>query len=263
MSTIERYKVAISTLDRERMIRVYLPSSYDDNKRFDVLYMHDGHNLFDLESSSYGSIWNVHTTLDMIENQYNKNVIVVGIDCDPINRLSEYSPWKNDHLHELTGLPIGTPNGGEGKQYVDWIVNELVPFINNKYKTTNINYMAGSSMGGLISLYAGFKYPNTFKKIGSFSPSIWFAKDELYKFIDEHYSKDLHVYIDIGSLELSFIPTNRKIDNDHHDVKDMEQYLLNKGSNDVYYVLDIGAKHNETAWSSRFPTFIKWLLEIK
>jgi predicted alpha/beta superfamily hydrolase len=244
------------------MLRVYFPTSYDNNKKFDVLYMHDGHNLFDKESSYCGVVWDVHTTLDKIEKQYHRNVIVVGIDCDPVYRLSEYSPWKNENLEKEFPVEKGTPNGGEGTQYIEWLVNSLIPFINNKYRTTNVNYLAGSSMGGLISLYAGYKYPEVFTKIGAFSPSIWFAKKEIFEFIDEHYCNNLHVYLDIGSNEFHSNEKDGYIDRYCSDAKEMESYLRNKGSKDVKFVLEIGAKHNEAAWARRFPIFIKWLLDI-
>ena len=139
MGKIERFTVEIR--GEPRIIRVYLPN--DLNKRYPVLYMHDGHNLFDIEASYGKAVWDVHTTLDAIETQYQKNIIVVGIDCHPQKRCTEYSPWerKNNPL-------VKDDLGGGGEEYVNWIVTTLKPLIDERYPTLpDETSLAGSSMG--------------------------------------------------------------------------------------------------------------------
>ena len=175
------------------MIREYLPNDYDKNlnKHYKVMYMHDGHNLFYKETSAYGGIWDIQSAMNKSEANGNDGVIVVGIDCNSENiegRLNEYSPWVNNNLKELTpGMGIYKA-GGEGKLYGEFLVNSLKPFIDNKYrtlKTKENTFIAGSSMGGFISLYIGYKYPEVFSVIGAFSTAIWFSKENLMKFIKE------------------------------------------------------------------------------
>jgi predicted alpha/beta superfamily hydrolase len=146
----------IPTLDREKTLHIYLPTGYGKkNDHFPVLYMHDGHNLFDLKTSAFGSIWNVHLALDKLQKKYEKNVIVVGIDCPSPLRFNEYSPWVNERIKEYKSYLPQNRAGGEGDLYVDWIVRVLKPWIDQKYRTNpQETFMAGSSMGGLISLYA-------------------------------------------------------------------------------------------------------------
>jgi len=102
MGIIETFQINIGLLNRERTIRVYLPDNYYFEKtRYPVLYMHDGHNLFSSETSGYGISWDVHLLLDEYEKMNNKNIILVGIDCDKVHRFDEYSPWKSKKIKEF------------------------------------------------------------------------------------------------------------------------------------------------------------------
>ena len=130
--------------------------------------MHDGQNLFD-SSMSYSGEWSVDETLNKLYSEKNLKLIVVGIDNGESKRLDEYSPWKNKKY-----------GGGEGEAYTKFIVETLKPYIDDNYKTLkdkNNTAIIGSSMGGLVSHYAGLKYPKVFGKIGVFSPAFWFAPE--------------------------------------------------------------------------------------
>ena len=156
-------------LNRKRRVWLYLPPDYEtSNESYPVVYMHDGQNLFDSSTSNYGE-WNVDETLDKLVKEKNLKLIVVGIDNGGSKRLDEYSPWINEKY-----------GGGKGDLYLDFIIETLKPYIDSNYKTLkdkNNTAIIGSSMGGLISHYAGLKYPKIFGKIGVFSPAFWFSPE--------------------------------------------------------------------------------------
>jgi metallo-beta-lactamase class B len=154
-------------LSRTRRVWIYLPPDYATSRRaYPVLYMHDGQNIFDA-ATSYAGEWGVDETLDSLKARGDAGVIVVAVDHGGAKRFDEYSPWQNQRY-----------GGGEGDAYVDFIVQTLKPYIDRHYRTRTDaanTAIAGSSMGGLISLYAALKYPDVFSKAGVFSPSVWVA----------------------------------------------------------------------------------------
>ena len=245
----------IPQLERKRTIRLYLPPDYDNSEeRYPVLYMHDGQNLFD-NSTSFAGEWQVDETLERLYHQHIMNgVIVVGIDNHPTKRLDEYSPWYNEEYK----------SGGEGAKYVEFIVETLKPWIDSHYRTkveAEHTGIAGSSMGGLISLYAGSRYPQVFSRLGIFSPAFWFAKDELLEYLIKYpLLKSNRVYIDVGTAEGN-TPKQRAAY--LNDAKDIYKFLGKSGMPENNIRMDIaeGAGHNETAWAKRFPDAIRWLWE--
>lgn len=154
-------------LNRTRRIWIYLPPDYQSSsKRYPVMYMHDGQNLFD-KATSYAGEWGVDETLNELHKAGDYGAIIVGIDNGASKRMDEYAPWK----HERYG-------GGEGDAYIDFIRNTLKPEIDKRFRTKRDaanTCLCGSSMGGLISAYGVLKYPETFGIAGIFSPSYWFA----------------------------------------------------------------------------------------
>ncbi|HEX8832202.1 MAG TPA: alpha/beta hydrolase-fold protein, partial [Longimicrobium sp.] len=163
----------IPQLHRTRRVWVYLPPDYaSSSKRYPVLYMHDGQNVFDDSTSGFGE-WGVDETLDSLFATGDPGVIVVAVDHGGAKRLDEYSPFINPRH-----------GGGEGDAYVDFLAQTLKPLIDRRYRTRpdRLNTgVAGSSMGGLISLYAALKYPDVFGRAGIFSPSLWFS-DRTYAY---------------------------------------------------------------------------------
>lgn len=158
----------IPQLGRTRRIWIYLPPDYArTRKSYPVLYMHDGQNVFD-DATSFAGEWGVDEALDTLSTR-GSGIIVVAIDHGADHRIGEYLPWP----HERYG-------GGEGGAYVEFIVRTLKPYIDRHYRTRRdaaSTAIAGSSMGGLISLYAALEYPNVFSKAGVFSPALWIAPD--------------------------------------------------------------------------------------
>jgi predicted alpha/beta superfamily hydrolase len=158
---------AIPQLNRNRRIWIYLPADYaTSNKSYPVLYLQDGQNLFDAQTSFAGE-WQVDETLTALEQAGDYGIIVVGIDNGGANRISEYSPWVNPSL-----------GGGDGDKYIDFIIQTLKPHIDSTYRTLpgrETTGILGSSMGGLIAHYGGLSRQDVFGKVGVFSPSFWFS----------------------------------------------------------------------------------------
>jgi predicted alpha/beta superfamily hydrolase len=158
---------------RTRRIWLYLPPEYSSSgKKYPVLYMHDGQNLFD-EATSFAGEWGVDETLDSLQAKGDDGCIVVGIDNGGQRRMAECSPWPNARY-----------GGGQADVFLDFIVRRLKPYVDTHYRTRpdRLNTaMAGSSLAGNLSLYAVLKFPDIFGRVGIFSPALWF-NPELYRF---------------------------------------------------------------------------------
>jgi predicted alpha/beta superfamily hydrolase len=235
----------IPQLNRYRRIWVYLPPQYDStSRRYPVLYMHDGQNLFDV-CTSFAGEWGIDETLNSLFNQGDSGCIVVGIDNSQY-RLDEYSPWINK-----------TYGGGEGSQYVDFIVQTLKPYIDAHYRTKTDRSntgIAGSSMGGLISFYAAMKYQNVFGKAGIFSPSFWFA-DSVFTFAQQAgHQQQMKIYFVCGDNEGDASMVT--------DMKQMFHQLVTEGfdsTKEIFETIVPGAQHSETYWRQDFPGCYEWL----
>lgn len=269
MYRIENFTIHIGELGRDRTVRVYLPGDYDEeDKRYAVLYMHDGQNLFSEETASFGEAWRIQNALSKIEQEGRNGIIVVGIDCNlEGGRPDEYSPWVNEKLAEFIPSSSLQSGGGEGDLYVEFLVKTLKPLIDTKYRTLkdrSNTFIAGSSLGAFISLYAGYKYKEIYSVIGAFSTAAWFKKDKLMEFIRDNFKKGTKVYLDVGTNETS----DRKNEDFNSiylkDTKDIAKLLLELGqdSEDLKLIIDEGAKHSETAWRTRFPLFLEWVLNF-
>ena len=230
-------------LGRTRRIWVYLPKDYTASARkYPVLYMHDGQNLFD-NATAFAGEWGIDETMDTIK----KPCIVVGIDNGGVKRMNEYNPNNTKQFGK-----------GEGKAYLSFIVNNLKPFIDKKYRTlteSQHTYMAGSSMGGLISFYAGLYYPNTFGVLGVFSPSFWVAPrirtqvKQLARKLS-HGSQKYYFYAGGGEDKLMVT-----------DMNTVANEIKKTAGSTVTTMVDPQGRHNEASWSKVFPAFYKWILQ--
>ena len=248
----------LARLGVKRTIRIWLPPDYAmRNRRYPVLYMHDGQNLFDAATSFAGE-WKVDESLAAVAaRDPGKGLplaaIVVGIDNGGAQRLNEYSPFK-DHY---------SPSP-RGDRYVESLVRDLKPWIDANYRTLadrDHTWIGGSSMGGLISLYAVWAHPETFSRALCMSSAFFFGDHAMLHLIKEKgIAKDLTIYLDVGGKE-GDIPSENvgMVD----DSKTMYEALLAAGipPDHVAYVFDQGAPHNEGAWSRRFPSAYAWLAE--
>lgn len=235
--------------DTPRQGYVYLPASYDQNpqRRYPVLYMFDGHNVFFDEDATYGKSWGMKKYMD----QSQKDLIIVGIACNDQGnrRLNEYAPVS--FYYE----PVGHIEG-QGQVYMDWLVQELKPYIDSHYRTNphrEQTYIAGSSMGGLMSLYGVCCYNHVFSKAACLSPSLWVEQEKLLQLLDgTKPASDTCIYMDYGSGELPNHPGCRQA------LEAALQLLLSKDTNPTFRIVP-GGTHCEASWERQIPVFMACL----
>lgn len=246
---IKRHKFYSNTLGNRRYIDVYLPPGYYERlyKSYPVLYMHDGNNLFDPRISFGGVSWDVDLTVEYLtENHLIEEVIVVGIS-NSFEREYEYT-WTSMYLDY-----DDIKQGGGGRKYSRFLVSELKPFIDNKYRTLpyrDTTAVMGSSLGGVISFYLGLYYPHVFSKIGIMSPSLWWGDGVLYKHA-KNLVPNLQIWLDMGTKEYEGeIDENEGI----KSTRKLRDILLDIGFIDgenLAYFEHEEAEHNERDWSER------------
>ncbi len=232
----------IPQLNRNRRIWIYLPNEYENNKKqYPVLYMHDGQNIFDEYTASFGE-WGIDECLDSLIAAGKKPCIVVGID-NGTKRMNEYNPFAFSEFGE-----------GEGDKYVGFIAQTLKPFIDKQYRTLSSKentIIAGSSMGGLISYYAMIKEPQVFGKAGIFSPAFWTAP--AIKSLTDSLAGKI-------SGKFFFYMGAKEGDTYIKDMEAMEELLGEKSTAMIYSVVDEDGMHNEAAWRKWFPEFYCWIM---
>jgi len=236
----------IPQLNRYRRIWTYLPKTYNltKGKYYPVLYMQDGQNLFNEQTAAFGE-WGIDECLDTLQIQLKKECIVVGIDNSAEKRVTEYNPYDNEKYGK-----------GEGNQYVDFLVQTLKPFIDKHFRTLKDmqnTFIAGSSMGGLISLYAVVKYPDVFGIAGIFSPSFRITP-QLYNDAQQANWKGTHRFF--------FYAGEKESESMVSDMKQMEDVLYrnNKNIQTTELIFPLG-QHNESYWRKMFSNFYKWLVQ--
>jgi predicted alpha/beta superfamily hydrolase len=230
-------------LNRYRTIRVYVPGSYaTTRKKYPVLYLHDGQNVFD-DSTAFSGEWGVDEAMDTLGPRIGES-IVVAIDHGGEKRLNEYAPYDMEKWGK-----------GEGDAYVDFLVKTLVPRIRKTYRVKRgrkHRLIAGSSMGGLISFYALLKYPKAFGGAGVFSPAFWIAP-QLKEAIPAKSKKvKSKIYFYAGKAESeSMVPQLLQIFElmNHHSKAQMTTVIRTEG------------QHNEARWRQEFPLFYRWLMQ--
>lgn len=227
-------------LNCNKKIWLYLPKEYaSSKKKYPVIYMHDGQNLFD-SNTSYVGEWNIDEKLDSL----NAQVIVVGIEHGNEKRLAELTPYKNEKY-----------GGGNGDNYLDFIVKTLKPKIDSTYRTkskTENTVIMGSSLGGLISYYALLKYPEVFGKAGLFSPAFW-INPEVFELTKSTRTLESKIYFLCGDNESAdMVPDVNKMEILVSDIRCSCRHLTRKK-------IVKGGQHNEKLWRDNFVTVFKWL----
>lgn len=234
-----------------RRLYVYLPRDYArSDRRYPVLYMFDGHNVFYDSHATYGKSWGMREYLERTKLP----LIVVGVECnhDGERRLNEYAPWDLDMVPQLEDKE------GLGRVTMDWMSGPLKEEIDRTYRTLpdrEHTLIAGSSMGGLMTLYAMAAYNDVYSRGAALSPCIWAGGKPLQDLIKKtSFRAPSRVYMDLGTGEL--------------DVKGREDLAimfrtaaaLSKAGADAAARAVPGAVHNEAAWEKRIPVFMDFLL---
>lgn len=247
---IKQWKVKIPELsgEMERLVYLYLPEDYETSgKRYPVMYMFDGHNVFFDTHATYGKSWGMSEYLQANKKQ----LIIVAVECnhEGNKRLEEYSPVDFE-FPEIGVVP------GHGKEYMDWMVGTLKPYIDAKYPTLadrEHTSIAGSSMGGLMALYGVCEYNRVFRKAACVSPSFWMSKNKVLDLVaDAQIGSDSAVYINYGSLELPNHPTSSEA------LIAVARTLLTKRVNVMLKIIP-GGIHSESSWEKQIPVFMDYL----
>jgi len=244
------------SLSNQRTIWVWLPPGYEKDKtqRFPVLYMHDGQNLFDSATAFIGIEWGADETADrLIRAGKIPAVIIVGIANTP-DRMSEYTPW----------LDKTRQSGGHGDLYAKFLLDEVKPFIDKTYRTKPDRAntaVAGSSLGGLISLHLAMTHPEDFSKCAAISPALMWADGRILKDIEAKPDrlKGVRLWFDMGTRE------GRQIESfgtaakwTQRLAKALESGGLKPGV-DFRYLEVEGGEHNEAAWAARLDQILIFL----
>lgn len=233
---------------QKRRIWVYLPPNYekDSTKHYPVCYMHDGQNIF--EKGAYGS-WSMHQMLNARALEGKEVGIVVAID-NTSKRLAEYTPFANSQYDSIA----------LGDAYLEAIVNHIIPYVNTHYRTVadrEHTMLCGSSLGGLISYYGGFKADSVFGRIGAISPSFWFCKTDLENYISTTICRYPH------TTKLYFICGDSESESTVDNMQAFYNATLAKGipAEAMKYEVVTGGKHNEASWSKQIQRVYDFLFE--
>ena len=250
---IDVWEVTIPELtgDLPRRAYAYVPDAWEEDpgKRYPVLYMFDGHNLFFDEDATYGKSWGLLEYMEATQTP----MIIAAVECnhDPNNgRLNEYSPFacKDPSFGRIRGL---------GKVTMDWMVKTFKPEIDGRFPTLPDRahtFIGGSSMGGLMSLYAVSKYNKYFSRCAALSPSIWLAPDRLERLLrTARIRPGTVVYMDYGSQEMG----------NHNEMlkgfSDVASLLMERGVALTSRIVP-GGTHCEASWERQIPFFMNTLL---
>ena len=253
---VETIEVFSETYGTNRTVEVYLPPSYDEERsnarEYPLLFMQDGANLYD-PSAPFG-YWDLATSLDELmvhgttdgESIGHCLEIVVVAPHQTDNRMWEYTPSD------------GGMGGGGADEFLDSLLDDLLPIIERDYRVTGTTYgIAGSSLGGLLSLYASWTRPETFTLAGVFSPSLWWEDEE---FLDEIRAytgpkKAIVIYLDAGTDGDSYW----RVESLNDSLSDRSEDTRYVSGEDLWCIIGEGHEHNEAAWAVRSPWALHFL----
>jgi predicted alpha/beta superfamily hydrolase len=236
----------IPQFQKTRRIQVLLPHDYYERPdlSFPVLYMTDGQNLLG-EGSDYGN-WKIDKSLSKLAKENKSGVIVVAIDHGGDDRIHELSPYSNPKLGK-----------GQGELFLRFITETLKPYVDTKYRTQPGRLstgIGGSSVGGLLSLYAALMFPQTFGRLMIFSPSLWISQRVFFDVIHFFEPFQTRMYLYAGAKEGSnMIPNFNKLQ------ETLQSQAFGYDRVQITASMDPKGLHNEKQWSAEFPIALKWL----
>ena len=240
--SLHTHQVYLAHLQRERTVRILLPPIYEvaDEQLFPVLYVLDGQNLFDPELAVSGQHWEIPETMAQMPPELH--TIVVGIDNGEEHRLNEYAPFRRGQ------------NGGEGDLFIQDIIECVKPFVDEHYRTrpeAETTGIAGSSMGGLLALYAGLQYGEVFGRVGVLSPAVWFNRKVL-QLAEGHAGYKSRFYLSASLQESSTMG---------RDVQQITERLIQSGFTEDRLLVHLReeGEHGEELWRNEYPEMHAWL----
>ena len=233
-------------LGNARDLYVWLPPAYLwAERRYPVIYMQDGQNLFD-PRLSFAEPWRVDRAMDRASKR-SIEAIVVAVPNMGAQRIDEYSPYVDARA-----------GGGKGDRYLDWLIGTVKPLVDARFRTRPdrpFTGILGSSMGGLISLYGFLREPDVFGFVGALSPSLWFAGRRIFTKLEASPLVRGRIYLDIGRHEGKVAL---------EDARRMRDALVAKGyvlGRDLRWVEDPAGRHTEGDWGRRFGEALPFLLQ--
>lgn len=248
-------------LDNRRTVLVYLPPSYarEPGRRYPVLYLQDGNNVFDTGTSFGGVDWHIdHAIEEMGARGEIREAIAVGIH-NTVGRMAEYTPSWDPRFE-----------GGQAERYAEFVVETVKPFVDRSYRTLTgpqDTAVMGSSLGGLVSFWMGWHYPRVFSMVGAVSTSIWWDKRSILRDVASTPpgTQGLKIWLDIGTHEGGDRDGDgvRDMVADSRDLRDL---LLDRGfrmGEDLQYYEDAGAGHNELAWRLRVARPLRFFFGLE
>jgi len=248
---VKKWNVTIPKLSGEQTRRVYLylPASYEKfpDRRYPVMYMFDGHNVFFDSDATYGKSWGMNKYME----KTRKDLIIVAVECnhEGNGRLIEYSPmsYENSSMGKIKG---------KGRAYMNWLIGTLKPYIDETYRTLpdRLNtIIAGSSMGGLMALYGATVYNHVFQRAACLSPSLWVSPGKVIEMIARAYiRRDTCIYMDYGSEEMFNHAANAEA------LISTSHLLMTKQVNLALRIVP-GGNHSEASWERQIPIFMDCL----
>ena len=257
---IEVYSFKSEYIDYERDIYIYLPPGYDEDedKTYPVFYMQDGQNIFS-EYAESGMSWNMDiTATELIEEGSIEEIIIVGISN---------SHWRDDEYTPTPDENEGT--GGYGDLYLDFLINEVKEYIDDNYRVNPFREdtaIGGSSLGGLLALYAAMSYPEIFGKIAALSPSIWWDERIILDMAEEWdvEPENMKIWLDMGLFEAD--EEEEEEDDPLEDADTLCEIFKSKGfkrGHNLRYFRDYKGSHNEYFWGKRSKKVLLFLFGIQ
>jgi predicted alpha/beta superfamily hydrolase len=236
-------KLRSPELQNYRDIIVALPPSYDPaNRAYPLVVMHDGQNLFDPDTSYVGAWGLIGVLRDLAA--VGIEMIVAGVANTGPFRKYEYSPFR-DPKH----------GGGDGDRYLTFVIDQVLPRVESEFRVNGSRSIAGSSMGGLVSLYALWKHPDIFDAAAALSPSAWFANEAILDFVKQRPAPRGRLWLDTGTEEGELILES---------VRRLRDAIVEQGLTEgprFEYVEDEGATHHEEHWGRRMRKALPFLTE--
>ncbi len=242
-------------LGNRRDVLVYLPPGYSifSRKHFPVLYLHDGQNVFDAATSFAGVEWSVDETAQrLIRQKLIEPLIIVGVANTGADRIHEYAPTRG--VIDAKAKRVKRSRG-RAREYGEFLIEELKPYIDRKYRTrreAEFTGLGGSSLGGLVTLAIGILFPAMFSRLVVMSPSIWWDNFAIYRLVDMIEGKPaLKIWLDTGTAEPGW-----------EQGRLLRDRLIEKGwrlNVDLKYLEAKGAGHSESAWAERVEPALRFL----
>jgi predicted alpha/beta superfamily hydrolase len=240
-----------------RFLRVWLPPGYDDpanvGRRYPVLYLNDGQNLFEAETSFTGVEWQADETADrLIREGAVPAMIIVGLDNAAKDRIREYMPHRSLHPMMLRA---------EGRRYPSFLIREVMPFVARNYRVATgpeNTGLGGSSLGALIALYTARVRPWVFGRLLLESPSLWASNRQAIKESRNGKRWPERIFLATGTAEMGREDRDQSVVD---DVRELAAILRRAGLDEkrLKLVIEDGGTHHESAWARRFPEALTFL----